>query len=132
MTWQETIIVGNLGRDPELRYTPNGTAVCDFSMAVNKTWTDRETQERREKTTWFRVTAWRHLAELASQYLSKGRQVLVAGEIDASAWVGQDGEPRASLELTASTIRFLQGGEGGMSSGGAPPPAEYTDNDIPF
>ena len=105
--YQYTIIIGNVGRDPELRYTPSGAAVCDFSVAVSRRWTDRNSNEQREKTTWFRVSAWRNLAETANQYVHKGMQVMVAGEIDASAYAGQDGQPRASLELTARDIKFL-------------------------
>ncbi|MBN2469649.1 MAG: single-stranded DNA-binding protein [Anaerolineae bacterium] len=104
--YQYTVIVGNVGRDPELRYTPDGTAVCDFSVAVNRRWTGSD-GEQKEKTTWFRVTCWRKLAETVNQYVTKGRQVLVTGEVDASGWVGQDGEPRATLELTARDVKFL-------------------------
>lgn len=131
--FQKTIIVGNLGRDPEMRYTPSGVPVTTFSVAVNRRWTDQQGQPQ-EKTTWFRVTAWRKLAELCNQYLSKGRQVLVEGDIDASAWLGQDGQPRASLELTARTVRFLGGSA--TTEGYAPdslhegPPVE--EGDIPF
>lgn len=105
--YQYTIIIGNVGRDPELRYTQSGVAVCDFSVAVNRTWTDRQSGQRREETTWFRVSAWRGLAETVSQYVHKGMQIMVAGRVDASAFIGQDGEPRASLELTAQDIQFL-------------------------
>lgn len=105
--YQYTIIVGNVGRDPELRYTQGGTAVCDFSVAVSRRWTDRQSGQQREKTTWFRVSAWRGLAETASQYVHKGMQIMVAGEVDVSAFVGQDGEARGSLELTARDIQFL-------------------------
>jgi len=110
--YQHTVIVGNLGRDPEMRYTPSGVPVTTFSVAVSRKWKSQD-GESHEKTTWFRVKAWRKLGELCNQYLSKGRQVLVEGEIDASAWMGQDGEPRATLELTAQTVRFL----GSRSSG---------------
>lgn len=106
--YQNTIVVGNLGRDPEMRYTPSGTAVTSFTVAVNRSWTGQD-GERKEKTTWFRVTAWRKLAELCNQYLSKGRLVLVEGDIEASAWTGQDGSPRSTLELTARNVRFLGG-----------------------
>ena len=99
--YQYTVIVGNVGRDPEMRYTPGGTAVCDFSVAVNRRWTDKQTNEMREKTTWFRVTCWNRLAETVNQYVYKGMRVLVAGEVDASAWVDNEGNPRATLELTA-------------------------------
>lgn len=105
--YQYTIIVGNVGRDPELRYTQSGTAVCDFSVAVSRRWTDRQSGQQREKTTWFRVSAWRALAETASQYVHKGMQIMVAGEVDVSAYMGQDGEPRGSLDLTARDIQFL-------------------------
>jgi len=104
--YQHVVIVGNLGRDPEMRYTPSGVPVTTFSVAVSKRWKSQD-GEMHEKTTWFRVTAWRKLAELCNQYLSKGRQVLVEGEVEASAWKGQDGEPRATLELTANNVRFL-------------------------
>ena len=105
--YQYTIIIGNVGRDPELRYTQSGVAVCDFSVAVSRRWTDRNTNEQREKTTWFRVSAWRGLAETCNQYVRKGMQIMVTGEIDASAFVGQDGEARASLDLTAQNVQFL-------------------------
>ena len=131
--YQNTVIVGNLGRDPEMRYTPSGVAVTSFSVAVNRRWTGPD-GEQKEKTTWFRVTAWRKLAELCNQYLSKGRVVLVEGEVDASAWSGQDGQPRASLELTANNVRFIGGtGQGGGEYNA--PAAEGSDigeEEIPF
>jgi single-strand DNA-binding protein len=105
--YQYTIIIGNVGRDPELRYTQSGVAVCDFSVAVSRRWTDKNTSEPREETTWFRVNAWRSLAETANQYVHKGMQIMVAGRVSASAYIGQDGEPRASLDLTAVDIQFL-------------------------
>jgi single-strand DNA-binding protein len=111
MSFSQTIVIGNLGRDPELRFTPSGQQVCSFSIASNKTWTNADGTPG-EKTTWFRVTAWGKLGEVAHQYLAKGRQVMVMGEIDASAWNGDDGTARASLELTAKTIKFLGGGNG--------------------
>jgi single-strand DNA-binding protein len=119
--YQYTIIVGNVGRDPEMRYTQSGVAVTDFSVAVSRTWTDRTTNEPREKTTWFRVTAWRGLAETVNQYVRKGMQIMVTGEIDASAYIGQDGEARASLDLTARDIQFLgRRGEAADSAGSYP------------
>ncbi len=86
--YQQIILVGNLGQDPEMRYTPSGVPVTSFSLAVNRVWTGQDGQ-RQEKTTWFRVTAWQREAELASQYLSKGRQVLVIGE--ARAYTDREG-----------------------------------------
>ncbi|MBN1967572.1 MAG: single-stranded DNA-binding protein [Anaerolineae bacterium] len=127
--YQYTIIIGNVGRDPELRYTQSGVAVCDFSVAVSRRWSDRNTNEMREKTTWFKVTAWRGLAETCQQYVHKGMQIMVTGEVDASAFTGQDGEARASLELTAQTVQFLgRRGEGAEDAGGYPNEPE----DLPF
>jgi single-strand DNA-binding protein len=114
--YQQVIIVGNVGRDPELRYTQNGVAVCDFSVAVNKV--TNVNGERREKTTWFRVTCWRQLAETVNQYLTRGRQVMVVGEVEASAYLDKSGQPASSLDLTARDVRFLGGREGGEAGGG--------------
>jgi len=130
--YQHTVIVGNLGRDPEMRYTPSGVPVTSFSVAVNKKWKGQD-GEMQEKTTWFRVTAWRRLAELCNQYLTKGQLVLVEGEVEARAWAAADGEPRASLELTAQNVRFL-GGRGDAVGGGevlkhAP---SVPEDDLPF
>lgn len=106
--YQTTIVIGHLGQDPKMRYTPTGQAVTDFSVATTRRWTNAEGQQQ-EKTTWFRVSAWGKLAEQCNQYLAKGRLVLVEGEIDTSAWVGNDGQPRATLELRARNVRFLGG-----------------------
>ena len=103
--YQYTVIIGHVGRSPELKYTPSGVAVCDFSVAVTRKWTQGE--ERREETTWFRVTCWRALAEVAGKYVTKGRQVMVAGRVSADAYIGNDGEPRASLNLTAQDLQLL-------------------------
>ena len=109
--YQKTIVVGHLGRDPEMRYTPDGTPVTSFSIATTRKWTNTEGQQQ-EKTTWFRVTAWRKQAETCNQYLSKGRLVLVEGDIDVSTWSDKtSGEARATLELRARTVKFL-GGKG--------------------
>jgi len=135
MTFAEIILVGNVGRDPELRFTQSGQAVCNFSLAVNRSWTDRNTNERREETTWFKITVWGAQAETVNQYVQKGKQVLVVGDrIEASAFTGNDGEPRASLEVTARQVRFLSGGGDGGSysdSGGYEEGPSDVD-DIPF
>lgn len=105
--YQQITLVGNLGNDPEMRYTPSGVPVASFSLAVNKSWTTQDGQ-RQDKTTWFRITTWRKQAEIISQYLTKGRQVLVVGEIEeARPWTDRDGNPRATLEVTAQIIKFL-------------------------
>ncbi len=129
--YQKTVIVGNLGNDPEMRYTPSGVPVTSFNVAVNRRWTDQNGGQQK-KTTWFRVTAWRKLAETCAQYLGKGRLVLVEGEVDASAWTGQDGQPRASLELTARTVRFLSP-RGDQNASDTPAGAtSVAEEEIPF
>ena len=128
--YQYTVIIGNVGRDPEMRYTQSGVAVCSFSVAVSRRWMDKNSNEQREKTTWFKVSAWRQLGETANQYVHKGMQIMVAGEVDASAYVGQDGQPRASLEITARDIQFLgRRGEAEETAGGEAPTEA---DDLPF
>ena len=129
--YQKFIIVGNLGRDPEMRFTPSGKPVTNMSVAVNRTWTDSEGQQQKD-TTWFRVVVWGKQAETCNQYLSKGRQVLVEGErIKASAYKNSDGEPAASLELTANRVRFL-GGRGAPTEASADEPPAEEGEEIPF
>jgi len=131
--YQYTVLVGNVGRDPEMRYTQGGTAVCDFSVAVSRQWTDQQSGEQREKTTWFRVSAWNKLAETCNQYVKKGMRVLVTGEVEASAWIAQDGTAKGTLELTARDVKFLSRKEDGdnlRDSNGDPVPNEL--HSIPF
>jgi len=111
--YQKIIIVGNLGREPEMRYTPSGKPVTSFSVATSRRWTDQEGQHQ-EKTTWFRVSAWDRLAETCNQYLVKGQQVLVEGELTSDPetggpkiWTRQDGTPGTSYEVRAWTVKFL-------------------------
>ena len=127
--YQYTIIIGNVGRDPELRYTSSGVAVCDFSVAVSRRWNDRSSNEQREETTWFKVSAWRDKAETANQYVKKGMQIMVTGEVKASAYTAQDGTPRASLELTARDFQFLSRRGEEAEAGGNYPTEE---GDLPF
>lgn len=128
--YQYTVIVGNVGRDPEMRYTQSGSAVCDFSVAVNRRWNNKD-GEPQEKTTWFRVSAWNKLAETCNQFVVKGMRILVAGEVDASAWIGQDGDARATLELNARDVKFLGGGDSDRSAS-ADAGTDPEMNDIPF
>lgn len=119
MSWHQTIIVGNLGGDPELKYMQNGRAVCNFSVAVSERWKDRNTNEQNEKTTWYRVAVWGAQAEHCNTYLSKGRQVMVIGNVSTRGYMNNNGEAAASLDLTARSVQFLSGGNGGgQSSGG--------------
>jgi single-strand DNA-binding protein len=129
--YQQIIIVGNVGRDPELRYTQSSIAVCDFSVAVNRRVRDENAPNgRRDETTWFRVTAWRQLAETVAQYVKKGRQVMVIGEVKASAYTDKAGQPAATLEITASDVRFLGSREEGGSDSGEHSGGGYQDDDF--
>ncbi len=102
----KAILIGNLGSDPEMRYTPDGKAVTSFRMATNRRYTTSG-GESREETDWFRITVWGRQAEQCNQYLSKGRQVYVEGRLHARNWQGQDGQMRTSLEVTADRVVFL-------------------------
>jgi single-strand DNA-binding protein len=111
MSFNKIIVVGNLGRDPELRYTPQGNAVCSFTMATNER---RKGQggEQQDITTWFRVTVWGKQAETVSKYLTKGRNVYVEGRLHVAEWADKDGKQRYTLEVNASDVRFIDGGQG--------------------
>lgn len=116
--FQQITIVGNLGRDPEMRYTPNGVAVTSFTVATNRRYQAQDGQWQ-DKTIWFRVTAWRKTAETASQYLTKGSKVLIIGEVEEPRpWTDKEGNTQVSLEVTAQTIRFLSGRGEGVGGGG--------------
>ena len=143
MSFNRIIIVGNLGRDPELRYTAQGTPVCSFSVATNERRKDRN-GEMQDHTTWFRVTLWNRLAETASQYLQKGKQVYIEGRLRVDEYVDRDGKPRHSLEVFATDMQFI-GSRGddapyeqraASASASAASPAEsqsdLSDDDIPF
>jgi single-strand DNA-binding protein len=149
MSFNKIIVVGNLGKDPELRYTPQGTPVCSFSIASNEKRKDRA-GETQDVTTWFKVTLWGRQAETASQYLTKGRQCYVEGRLRMEEWTDRDGKQRHTLEINATDLQFLDraegGGEGrsraastGASGGrgeegstGADDNTELSDDDIPF
>lgn len=141
MSYQKVIIVGNLGRDPEMRYMPDGTAVTSFSVATNRRWTNQDGSQG-EETVWFRVSAWRRQAETTAQYLTKGQKVMVEGRLQPDKatggpriWTAQDGTPRASFEITADRVVFL-GGRGDASSGGdggdMDGPDYVAEDEIPF
>jgi len=141
----KVILIGNLGRDPELRYTQNGQAVANFTLATTENWTDKG-GEKQERTEWHRIVAWGRTGELCAQYLSKGRTVYIEGRIQTREWEDKDGNKRQTTEINANTVQFLGGargadgggpsgppsggggGGGGPSSGPGPAP----DDDIPF
>lgn len=130
------IIVGNLGKDPEMRFTPGGNPVTSFSVATNQRYTT-SAGEQREETEWFTVVTWNKLAEQCNQYLSKGRLVYVEGRLHSRTWDGQDGQKHFVNEIIASTVRFLdrQGAAplpGGKPGGGEEAGEELGPDDIPF
>jgi len=151
MSFNKIIIVGNLGRDPELRYTPQGVAVCNLSLATNERKRDKS-GEMQEVTTWFRVTLWRNQAENAAKYLTKGSPVYVEGRLGVEEYTDRDGNNRYSLEVQGTDMHFISGGarneefSGGAaatgaefagpanrSAGGAAPAAAPSgEDDIPF
>ena len=141
MSFNKVILVGNLGRDPELRYTPQGTPVCSFSMATNERRKDK-TGEMQDQVTWFRVTLWGRQAETASQYLTKGKPVYIEGRLRVEEWTDRDGKPRHTLEVHGTEMQFIGGGRGeeppaerAAAAAGATaeqPQAEIADDDIPF
>ncbi len=131
----KVILVGNLGRDPEVRYTKNGQAVATFSLATTERWTNRDGQ-REDRTEWHRIVAWGKLGEICGEYLSKGRQVYIEGRIQTREWEDGDGNKRTTTEIVANNMVMLgQGGQGAASGPPSPPPAadeEFEDDDIPF
>jgi len=143
--YQTLIIVGNVGRDPEMRYTPGGQAVTSFSVATNRQYTNNNGETVKE-TIWFRVSAWGKTGEVCNQYLKKGSKVLVEGRLTADpatggprVWTAQDGSTRASFEVSAGTVRFLSSrGETSEPGMGSAPAAEESispagdEGDIPF
>jgi single-strand DNA-binding protein len=140
MSFNKIILVGNLGRDPELRYTPQGTPVCSFTMATNERRKDRA-GETQDQTTWFRVTLWGRQAETASQFLTKGRSVYIEGRLRVEEWTDRDSRSRYTLEVHATDMQFI----GGKSDESQAPTRsedqqqhqpsnapEIDDGDIPF
>lgn len=134
--YQRLIIVGRLGQDPEMRYTPQGMAVASFSVATDRRWTDQSGQ-RQERTTWFRVSVWGKQAEACNQYLAKGRMVLVEGELsEPQPYQRKDnGEWAASLDVRASNVRFLGGADSTSATqarASEPNDSDLGDETIPF
>jgi len=143
----KVMLIGNLGRDPEVRFTPDGSPVASFSLATGETWTDKN-GTRQERTEWHNIVAWKRLADLAKRYLAKGRQVYIEGRIRTREWDDKDGNKRRTTEIVASQIVLLgsrpQAAEVGSSPQaiqprGVPPEPEpvfgdggITDDDIPF
>ncbi len=127
----KVILIGNIGADPELRYTPKGTAVTNFNMATNENWTD-SSGERQERTEWHRVVVWGRLAEICNQYLRKGSKVYIEGRLQTRSWEGQDGQKRYTTEVVARDMQMLDSREdidaGGGFSQGPGGPTEGTQD----
>lgn len=136
----KAMLIGNLTRDPELRYTPSGTAVCSFGLATNRSWMPSDSSERKEETEFHKVVVWNKLAELCSQLLSKGRKVYIEGRLQTRSWETQDGEKRQTTEIVAEDMMILDNRrtEGQPASGGeapeaaAPVPAPAPSNNEDF
>jgi single-strand DNA-binding protein len=140
MSLNKVLIIGNLGKDPEVRFTPGGRAVARFPVATSEVWSDQEGQ-RQERTEWHNVVVWGKQAETCGQYLSKGRQVFLEGSIRSRQYDDKDGNKRYITEVIAQRVQFLGSrgdGAGAGRSGGAgassdaPPPPMAEDDDIPF
>ena len=139
----KVILIGNLGRDPEMRYTPGNVAVCNFTVATNDRWKDKSGQMQ-ERTEWHRIVVWGRQAEIAKEYLAKGRSVYIEGSLQTREWTDKEGGKRTTTEVRAERVQFLGGrgegaprGEAGSGPKGEPaagefPDAEYSDDDIPF
>lgn len=127
MSFNKITIIGNLGRDPELRYTPQGDAVCDFSVAVNDRKRDKA-GEFQDVTTWFKVTFWRKQAENASKFLTKGRQVYVEGRLQVEEWTDRDGNNRQTLAIQGSELQFIGERSGDERSVNSASENDFADN----
>ncbi|HQY28192.1 MAG TPA: single-stranded DNA-binding protein [Burkholderiaceae bacterium] len=114
----KVILIGNLGRDPETRYAPNGGAICNITLATSRTRTDKASGEKREETEWHRVVFFDRLAEIAGEYLKKGRSVYVEGRLQTRKWQDKDGQERYTTEIVATEMQMLGSREGGGGGGG--------------
>ena len=138
----KVLLIGRLGRDPEVRYTPDGTAIANFSIATSEEWKDKNTGEKQQRTEWHRIVAFRRLGEICGEYLSKGRQVYIEGRLQTRDWQDKDGNKRYTTEIVASQMQMLgsrdmadNSGSSGFSKNEMPPGPEFSgsqDDDIPF
>jgi single-strand DNA-binding protein len=119
MSVNKVILVGRLGQNPEVRYTPSGAAVANFSIATNDSWMDKSGQKQ-ERTEWHRVVVWGKTAENCNQYLVKGRQIYIEGKLQTRQWQDKDGQTKYTTEIQAQTVQFLGGGAGTSPSGDRP------------
>ena len=134
----KVILVGRLGRDPEVRYTPSGVTVANFSVATSEEWKDRDTGQKQERTEWHKIVAWRRLGEICGEYLKKGSQVYVEGRLQTKSWEDRDGNKRYTTEVIAQNMQMLgsanRGGRAEPGEEGIPydEPLTIPEDDIPF
>ena len=134
----KVILVGNLGADPDVRYTPSGVAVANFSVATKETWKDKSTGEKKEQTEWHKIVAWRRLGEICGEYLRKGSQVYIEGSLQTRAWEDKEGSKRWTTEVVAYKMQMLGSSGDKMSDrdpqGDLPeePPPNLPEDDVPF
>ena len=123
----KVILIGNLGKDPEVRFTPSGQAVANFNIATSESWTDKTSGQKQERTEWHRIVVWGKLGELCGEYLKKGRQCYVEGRLQTREWTDKEGVKKYTTEVVANTVQFLGSGpgrpaaEGGAAYQGTPP-----------
>lgn len=120
----KVILVGNLGRDPEVRYSPNGQAVANVTIATSESWKDKNTGEKQERTEWHRIVFWGKLAEIAGEYLKKGSQIYVEGRLQTRKWTDKEGHEKYTTEVVANEMQML-----GSRQGGGAPPSEFNQEE---
>lgn len=134
----KVILVGRLGRDPEVRYTPSGVTVANFSIATSEEWKDKNTGQKQERTEWHRIVAWRRLGEICGEYLRKGKQVYIEGKIQTRSWEDRDGNKKYTTEIIAQSMQMLDAANRDMSAEPAEPgfpveePITVPEDEIPF
>lgn len=138
----KSIILGRVGKDPEVRYAPSGDAIANLTIATSEVWKDKQTGEKKEKTEWHRVTAFRKLAEIIGQHVKKGQQVYIEGRLETKKWQHTDGSDRYTTSIIANELQMLGGGNGASSDNkntagtqgtqGQPQPSQSGGNDAPF
>jgi len=117
----KAMIIGRLGKDPEIRYTTSGLAIANFSIATSEEWKDKESNEKKERTEWHRIVAFGKLGEICGEYLSKGKQVYIEGRIQTRSWDDKEGNRKYTTEIVASDVQFLERKDSGDSSKKSPP-----------
>ena len=133
----KVILVGNLGKDPEMKYTASGAAIANITVATSDSWNDKQTGEKVEKTEWHRVVSFQRLAEIMGEYLKKGSQVYIEGKLQTRKWQDQNGQDLYTTEIVASDMQML-GGSGGSNTTSPKPPTKpvpdgsFEDDDFPF